>query len=151
MTNQWFLDVKKRLDEELQHPTGIAIERLQAQGMINDLGEVTGHLHRWTAYLAITALKRVTGQPQIDLFRCMMPVFGMPNGTPIDVPRTSLVAYLKARKKIITARRDDRLDLWKEGCDVHLSALGFVRCDSADAAEDNVGILPEFQQSTSRL
>ena len=62
-----------------------------------------------------------------------------------------MVASLKAGKKVITARRDERLGIWREGCSVHLSANGFVLCESVDDGQDNVGSLPEFQQSDSQL
>ena len=57
----------------------------------------------------------------------------------------------REERKVITALRDDRLEMWKEGCDVHLSAKGFVQSDFADNVEDDVGSLPEFQQSNSQL
>jgi hypothetical protein len=101
--------------------------------------------------LAIAEVQRVAGRPQIEAFRRLKPVFGMPGGALIDISRDSMVVYLKEGKTVITALRDDRLDLWKEGCDVHLSANGFVVCDSGGDGEDNVGDLPEFRQSTSRL
>ena len=112
---------------------------------------MTGQLRRWNAFLAITAVKRVAGTREIAVFRCLKPVFGMPGGATIDVSRDSMVAYLKEGKKVITALRDDRLEMWKEGCDVHLSAKGFVQSDFADDVEDDVGSLPEFQQSNSQL
>jgi hypothetical protein len=151
MKNHWLDRAKKRLQAEATQASGIPFDRLRALGMINDNGEVTGHLHRWTAFLAIVEVKRVAGSQRIEVFRCLKPVFGMPGGATIDISRDSMVAYLKEGKKIITAHRDDRLDMWMEGCDVRLSTNGFILCESADDVEDNVGSLPEFQQSNSRL
>ena len=151
MKNHWLEQAKKRLQAEAFEASDVPFDRLRAQGMINDRGEVTGKLHRWNAFLAITEVKRVAGRQQFEAFRCLKPVFGMPGGALIDISRDSMVDYLKEGKKVITALRDDRLGLWKEGCDVHLSANGFVLSDSAGDGEDNVGGLPEFQQSISRL
>jgi hypothetical protein len=151
MKNYWLDEAKKRLQAESSKSSEVQLERLQEQGIINDRGEVTGQLRRWSAFLAITAVKRVAGTREIAVFRCLKPVFGMPGGATIDVSRDSMVAYLKEGKKVITALRDDRLEMWKEGCDVHLSAKGFVQSDFADDVEDDVGSLPEFQQSNSQL
>jgi len=151
MKNYWLDEAKKRLRAESSKSSEVQLERLQEQGIINDRGEVTGQLRRWNAFLAITAVKRVAGAWEIAFFRCLKPVFGMPGGATIDVSRDSMVAYLKEGKKVITALRDDRLEMWKEGCDVHLSAKGFVQSDFADDVEDDVGSLPEFQQSNSQL
>jgi len=151
MKNYWLDEAKKRLRAESSKSSEVQLERLQEQGIINDRGEVTGQLRRWNAFLAITAVKRVAGAREIAFFRCLKPVFGMPGGATIDVSRDSMVAYLKEGKKVITALRDNRLEMWKEGCDVHLSAKGFVQSDSADDVEDDVGSLPEFQQSNTQL
>ena len=151
MKNYWLDEAKKRLQAESSKSSEVQLERLQEQGIINDRGEVTGQLRRWNAFLAITAVKRVAGTREIAVFRCLKPVFGIPGGATIDVSRDSMVAYLKEGKRVITALRDDRLEMWKEGCDVHLSAKGFVQSDFADDVEDDVGSLPEFQQSNSQL
>jgi hypothetical protein len=151
MKNYWLDEVKKRLQADSSQPSDVRFDRLREQGIINDRGEVTGHLHRWDAFLAITEVKRANGAPEIAVFRCLKPVFGMPGTATIDVPRESMLAYLKEGKKVITAHWDDRLGMWKEGQAVHLSAKGFVRGDSADETEDHVGSLPEFKQSNSRL
>ncbi|HEV3341783.1 MAG TPA: hypothetical protein VG125_15560 [Pirellulales bacterium] len=150
MKNHWLDRAKKRLEAEATQP-GAAFDRLQAQGMIDERGEVTGKLHQWDAALAITAIKHATGGPQIQVFRCLKPVFGMPGTATIDISRDSIVTYLKEGKKIITAHRDERLGLWKEGCDVHLSDSGWIVCGSVNGVEDNVGHLPELQQTDSRL
>ena len=151
MKNYWLDEVKKRLEQESAQNSDVHFDRLQALGIIDDCGEVTGKLRRWNAFLAITAVKRVADTRKIAVFRCLKPVFGIPGGATSDVSRDSMVAYLKEGKKVITASRDDRLDIWNEGLDVHLSAKGFVRSDSAVDVEDNVGSLPEFQQSNSQL
>ncbi|MFM9961640.1 MAG: hypothetical protein ACKV2Q_10480 [Planctomycetaceae bacterium] len=150
MTDLWLEQAKKLLEDKLKQDVDVSFDRLQELGMINDRGEVTGRLHRWDAYLAITEVKRAAGQPLIEQFRCLKPVFGMPRGSAIEVSRDSMVDYLKAGKKVITSRRDERLKMWKEGCDVHLSANGFVRCDSSDDMADDVGVLPEFQPHTAQ-
>ena len=88
---------------------------------------------------------------QIDVFRCLKPVFGLPGSATVDISRESMVTYLKEGKKIITAHRDDRLGVWREGCAVHLSVDGWVLCESVNGDEDNVGGLPEFQQTDSQF
>jgi hypothetical protein len=150
MKNHWLDQAKERLQNEPKQP-GAVFERLQLHGMINDRGEVTGKLHNWDAFLAITEVKRVAGKQEIDVFRCLKPVFGLPGSATIDISRESMVTYLEAGKKIITARRDDRLGVWREGCPVHLSDKGWVLCESVDDVKDNVGGLPEFQQTDSQL
>jgi len=149
MKNHWLDRAKKRLQREVKQP-GAVFERLQLQGMIDERGEVTGKVHQWDAFLAITEVKLADSRTQVDVFRCLKPVFGLPGSTTIDIPRDRIVAYLKEGKKIITALRDDRLGVWREGCAVHLSPNGFVVCESVSRVEDkqdNVDVLPEFQQS----
>ena len=119
-------------ESESNEARNVRVERLQEQGLIDHQGEVTGQLRRWHAFLAITAVRRTPGRPQIQTFRCLKPVLGMPGGATIDVCRESMVGYLKEGKTVITATRDDRLDLWKEGCQVHLTGQGSIRCDGAD-------------------
>jgi len=148
MKNHWLDRATERLKAETKQP-GAVFERLQAQGVIDAQGKVTGKLHQWDAFLAITEIKR--GGKRISFFRCLKPVFGLPGGATIDVSRDSMVKYLREGKKIITARRDDRLGMWREGCAVHLSDTGLVLCESVNDVEDNVGGLPEFQQSDSQL
>src|SRR5437773_5170547 len=127
MTNHWLDEVRQRLQAESSQPSGVGFQRLLEQGMINERGEVTGHLRRWDAFLAITEVKHAPGTQKIPQFRCLKPVFGMPGGATIDICRDNVVAYLNEGKKIITARWDDRLAMWKEGCEVHLSPEGFIR------------------------
>jgi hypothetical protein len=150
MKNHWLEVAKKRQQREANQP-GAVFERLQLQGMIDERGEVTGKFHQWDAFLAITEVNRVAGSKQICFFRCLKPVFGLPGSATIDVSRNSMVSYLKEGKKIITAHRDDRLGVWREGCAVHLSDNGWVVCVSVNDVEDNVGDLPEFQQTDSQL
>ena len=77
MKNHWLDRAKKRLQNEANQP-GAVFERLQVQEMIDERGEVTGKLHQWDAFLAITEVKRVAGRKKIDAFRCLKPVFGLP-------------------------------------------------------------------------
>ena len=151
MKNHWLDELKGRLEAESSQPSGVGFDRLREQGIINDRGEVTGHLRRWDAFLAITQVKRTSDSQKIAVFRCLKPVFGMPGNAMIDVSRESMLEYLTHGKKVLTARWDARLAMWKECCEVHRSANGFVRTGSEDAPVDNVGNLPEFVQSTSRL
>lgn len=151
MKNHWLDQLKERLNEESAQPNGLQFERLRESGIIDEHGEVTGQLRQWNAFIAITEIKRVGGSKQIAFFRCLKPVFGMPGGATLDISRDSMVDYLKEGKKIITAKRDDNLGIWKQGCDVRLTTNGFIRCDSVDVAEDDVGPLPEFQQTKSGL
>jgi hypothetical protein len=150
MRNHWLDRAKKRLETEVNQP-GTVFERLQVQGMIDERGEVTGKLHQWDAFLVITEVKRVAGRKQIDLFRCMKPVFGLPGSATIDISRDSMVTYLKEGKKIITAHWDDKLGVWRKGCSIHMSTNGWILCESANDVEDNVGVLAEFQQTDSQL
>jgi hypothetical protein len=145
MNNDWLERAKKRLQADANQPGDVLLERLQVQGVIDEHGEVTGKLHRWDAFLAITEVKHSPNRLQITVFRCLKPVFGLPGSTTIDISRESLVTYLKEGKKVITARWDQRLGIWREGCPVHLSANGFVLCEAIDDVQDNVGSLPEFQ------
>jgi hypothetical protein len=95
MNNHWLDEVKRRLQEESLLPSDIRLERLRELGIINERGEVTGHLHRWDAFLAITEVQRAAGAQEISVFRCLKPVFGMPGGAMSDVSRDSMVGYLK--------------------------------------------------------
>jgi hypothetical protein len=151
MKNYWLDEVKKRLDAESTQNGDVQFDRLRELGIIDEQGEVTGQLHRWDAFLAITEVKHAAGKREIAEFRCLKPVFGMPGTATIDIRRDHMVEYLKEGKKIITAIRDDRLEMWKEVCSVHLSADGFVQSESANGVQDNIGNLPEFHQSNSQL
>jgi hypothetical protein len=150
MNGHWLDEIKKRLLPESDQESGVQFDRLREMGIIDDRGEVTGRLHRWDAFLAITGIKHA-GPDKIAVFRCLKPVFGMPGGATIDVSRESMLGYLREGKKITTAIRDDRLDMWKEANDVHISPNGFIQAGCTNGEQDNVGSLPEFQQSTSRL
>ncbi|MGE0609808.1 MAG: hypothetical protein AB7O62_22145 [Pirellulales bacterium] len=150
MNESWLDELKQRLASDVRDP-GVDYERLQVMGMIDENGEVTGHLRRWDAFLAITAVKRAADGKRIASFRCLKPVFGMPGTATIDISRESMVDYLRQGKKIITASRDDRLDLWLEGCEIQLSAKDYIQCGSAPEGEDNVGDLPRFNLADSRL
>ena len=152
MNDQWFHELKQRVLDASAQPSDVRFQRLREQGIIDDRGEVTGHLRRWNAALAITEVKHTNGAEKIAVFRCLKPVFGMPGGATIDVSRESLLDYLKQGQNVITATWDDRLAMWKEGTEVRLSANGFVRSmDLPDEMEDNVGSLPELRQSNSCL
>ena len=152
MKTHWLDQVKRRLEQESSRQSGLLFERLVEEGIINERGEVTGHAPRWDAYLAIVEVKRAGGDEKIAVFRCLKPVFGMPGGATIDVSRESLVSYLSQGKKVITAHWDERLGMWKQGTEVRLSPRGFVRSGpGGDELKDDVGSLPEFSQSTSRL
>ena len=151
MKNHWLDEAKKRLEADLSEPSDVHFQRLQEQGLINGQGEVTGRLHRWTAYLAVTAVKHDSSGRVITSFRCLKPVFGMPGGATIDVRRESMLEYLNQEKKIITACRDERLNMWKESCEVHLSPHGFIRIDESDELQDNLGDVPEFRQEHTSL
>src|SRR5438876_12047505 len=109
MKNHWLDEVKRRLAEESGQPTDVRFDRLRELGIIDDRGEVTGHLRRWDAFLAITEVKHANGAEKIAVFRCLKPVFGMPGAATIDVSRDIMREYLTQGKKVITARWDDRL------------------------------------------
>jgi hypothetical protein len=112
--------------------------------VINEQGEPTGRLHHWDAFLAITEVKHAENSKQIGAFRCLKPIFGLPGSDTIDIRRDSMEIYLKEGKKVITASRDNKLGVWRQGCAVRLSENGWILCQSADDIEDNVGSLPEF-------
>lgn len=151
MKNHWLDEVKKRLQHESSLPSGVALDRLQEEGIINERGEVTGHLRRWDAFLAVTEVKHSSNAQEITSFRCLKPVFGMPGGAMIDVSRESLVEYLQQGKKIITALHNDKLAMWKEENQVRLSPKGFIRISLAEDGKDDLGDLPEIAHPNSSL
>ncbi len=150
MRNVWLERAKKRLETDGREP-GAVFERLRVQGVINENGEPTGKLHRWDAFLAIIEMKRTGNSKQIDAFRCLRPVFGLPGSDTIDVCRDLMASYLKAGKKIVTAYWDNKLGVWREGFAVRLSDSGWIQCESVDDIQDNVGSLPEFQHSDAHV
>jgi hypothetical protein len=149
MTDQW-LDEAKRLLAEA-NGGDVPFQRLQAQGLVNERGEVTGHLHRWDAFLAITEVKPDPTAKKIASFRCLKPFFGMPGRATIDVRRESIVADLAQGKKIITASWDANLKMWREGSRVRLTGKSFIRTDDQEELADDLGSLPEFHQVQTRL
>jgi hypothetical protein len=150
MGNYWLDQAKKRLESESAKNGDVHLDRLRSTGVIDDKGQVTGKVHRWDAFLAVTAVKR-RGDREISTFRCLKPVFGIPGTATIDISRESMIDYLKQGKKVITATNDARLNLWKEGFAVSLSPGGFIHVGPADKERDDVGPLPEFRQTTSGL
>jgi len=121
-------EIKTKLSPDVQ------FERLQVQGIITENGEVTGKIHRWDSFLAITQTI-----PNSNSFRCVKIIFGSPRVF-VDVPRTKLIEHILNEKKIITAYWDDRLKLWKEGSIVRLTTDDFIRIDSHDIKEDFLGV-----------
>jgi hypothetical protein len=148
--NHWLDEAKKRLEAEASNGNDVRFERLRAQGMITERGEVTGRLHRWNACLAITGRKPDSTGTKILFFRCLKPVFGMPGGATIDIQRDSMVDYLSQGKRVIVAERDERLEMWREGAEVHLSPIGYIRTDLKAEAADQVDV-PEFTHVESGL
>jgi hypothetical protein len=67
MKNDWLDRAKKRLHAKAKEPSGVLLERLQVEGILNDRFEVTGKVHRWDAFLAITAVKYATDRIHADL------------------------------------------------------------------------------------
>ncbi len=146
MNQDWLEQAKEVMANQTPEEAEIVFERLQALGMIDDKGDVTGHLHRWDADLAVTAVKRSPRAKKIAYFRCLKPVFGMPGTATIDISRDSLEDYVKQNKKVITAHWDGRLEMWKEGKLIQLTASGYLRTDSNGEAADDLGNLPDFAQ-----
>ena len=153
MTNDGLLEqLRKHLDELSKEPADVTLDRLREIGIIDEHGEVTGHVRRWLSTFAITAVQHNSQGDRIESFRCLKPVFGLPGDKTTDISRDAMVGYLKKGEPVITAIWDARLDMWKQGGEVRLSDDGFVVCDSSGAAtQDDVGDLPEFQQSTPKL
>ena len=151
MNQDWLKEAKDLFKSRTAEDRKISFERLQAIGIIDDKGQVTGHVHRWDADLAVTAVKRSPRAKKISCFRCLKPVFGMPGTATIDVSRDNLEDYLKQNKKIITAHWDERLKMWKEGKPIHLTASGYLRTDANGEAADSLGKLPEIAQRQTRL
>jgi len=143
MNKHWLDELKERLANEVVDPD-VMLDRLVLSGIIDDKGQVTGHLIRWDADFAIAEIRLAADTKQIDRFRCLNPVFGMP-GTELRVlDRDTMLGYLKAGKKIITAEWDARLSMWRQGPLVQLSANAWIVCDPKDDNGDNVGHLPTF-------
>jgi len=74
MTRHWLEEAKLKMLAEPPPDPKVLFDRLIAQGIIDQNGEVTGHLHRWDAFLAITEIRYMTDRTQIQLFRCLKPV-----------------------------------------------------------------------------
>jgi hypothetical protein len=142
MSNHWLEEAKKRLENRPQEPADVFFDRMRAEGMIDDQGQVTGHLHRWAAHLAIVQADCGGNSPTIRHFKCMKLVFGMPGGPLIDVSRDNLINDIKQGRHVITATWDDRLKIWREGAKVHLSPSGAIRIDEKDEPTDELGRLP---------
>ncbi len=151
MNQEWLERAKEIIRNQTPEEAEIVYERLQAKGLIDEHGDVTGHLHRWDADLAVTAVQRSPRAKKISCFRCLKPVFGMPGTTTIDLSRDNLADYLKQNKKIITALWDDRLQMWREGKPIHLTAGGYLRTDANGEAADSLGKLPAIEQGQTRL
>lgn len=146
MNHEWLKQAKEVMGNQTPEEAEIVFECLQVLGMIDEKGDVTGHLHRWDADLAVTAVKRSPRAKKIASFRCLKPIFGIPGPANIDVSRDTLVDYLRQNKEIITARWDDRLKMWREGKPIHLTAGGYLRTDANGEAADCLGQLPEIGQ-----
>lgn len=144
MTNDWLDDLKSNLKKEEELPSSRSLERLSKLGMIDAKGEVTGRLHRWTAFLAITATTPSRNN-RFDYFRCIKPVFGMPGPETTDISRGSMLVLLRQQKKIIVATYLAEIDLWEEGPAVILTSDDKITIDCDVKGQDYVGNLPTFQ------
>jgi hypothetical protein len=93
----------------------------------------------------VTAVKRDSSKKQIQHFRCLKPVLGMPGAAEIYVRRESLAKYIgEENKRVVTAYLDEKQNRWKEGEEVHLTSRGYLRTDANDIEEDDLGDLPEI-------
>lgn len=129
-------------------PAKERFQRLVEKGVVDEKGEVK----LWDANLAVVGVKRKSGGKQIDYFRCLMPVFGMPGTAQVDMRRESLIKEIKdSNKRVITAYLDKHRNRWQEGEDIHVTSHGYVRTDANEIDEDNLGELPEFHSVNSRL
>ena len=129
-------------------PTKQRLERLIASGVIDEQGKVP----LWSAFLAVIAVKRSNDGKRIEYFRCLQPMLGMPGAAEVDIRRDSMLQYVgKETKRVITAYRDERRNLWREGAEVRQTSKGYLRTDANDLKEDNFGDLPTFSMLNSRL
>ncbi|MFO0968382.1 MAG: hypothetical protein U0793_22735 [Gemmataceae bacterium] len=142
MNDDWVEKAKENLAAGMSLSSGLKLDRLKAQGIIDERGQPLTDVRRWDAYLAVVEVRHASSEI-IACFRCLKPVFGMPGGATIDIERDSMLRYLREGKKVITATRDSRLNLWREGVELRLNASGFIRSDSSDALMDEVGSVPE--------
>lgn len=149
MTDNWLEQAKRKLDQAKDTPAQIVFDRLKAQGLVDDDGDVTGHLHRWKASRAIVNAHYSADRKHILHFRCLLPIFGMPGSATVDISRKNLIRDLESGKSVITAHWDDRLNIWREGPAVHLNSSGGIRVDDRDLSDDDVGDVAEFHRTST--
>ncbi len=142
MNNGFLEQIKKALSEKTPEDTIRSMERLQAQGLLDEDWNVTGQFHRWDAYLAIIEV-RYDADNKIVCCKSFSPIFGRPEGPERVDSREQLVEWLRAGKKLITAWRDERLELWREGQTVVLSSEGFITIEGTNEGRDCLGDVPE--------
>ncbi len=140
-TNFWLDRAKERLKEQLP---GVLFERLQAQAVINERGEVNVMLHQWDAFLAIVELNRATDSTRIHAFRCLRPEFGLPGNALIDVTRDSMVAHLRDGKKSL---RPAETQGWVSGGKDALFVFRTTDTSNADRVMISMTMLDLFQSS----
>jgi len=141
-------DWRKQFDREMEIKSSMkpedGFDALVAMGIIDEEGRVTGHLHRWDAYLAIEKVTFNADRTKVAVLHCRKPFYGQPGGEPRDVTREALIDFMKKGKKIITTYWDQRLRLWMEGDVVRLTPKGFLRVDRKKEAADYLGNVPEL-------
>lgn len=141
-----FLQMKRAIDAFTAKPSGEAFLDMQRSGLVDS----KGGLQQWDAFLAIVATN-ATDSLNATHFRCRKPALGLPGGAEIVISRESMVHYLRAGKRIITAFRDEETGALREGEEVHLTSDNAIRTDASDFDSDNIGILPHFGQIQNRM
>ena len=145
--NDFFRRSQEALQRYLQRPADEQIQRLIDKGVIDEQGKVQS----WNSFLAITAVKPETSGKRISAFRCLKPWMNMPGTAEIDVTRESMINYVRQGKLVVTATLDQQKNRWIEREKVHLTSNGFLRTDANETEEDNIGELPKFVATTSKL
>lgn len=119
--------------------------RLQRHGLI----DAEGKTQAWDAFLAVVAVRWDSGRAV--QFRCRQPVFSMLGTAEIDVSRESMTEYLKDGRRIISAPVDAATGAITEGEELSLTSHDSIRTDANDTPDDNLGNLPSFTVTSSRL
>lgn len=143
--NEWHNELRKRLKESHDEQAGVLFDRLVASGIINESGEVTGHVHRWDCKLALVEIL-LRKDETIQTVLGFMPVFGIPRQNQMEMEeysRDTVVELLQSGRKVIAAKWNPRLKMWLMGPTVRLNSSNHLRVDDSEENVDDLSDLPE--------
>jgi len=151
MNDKHLLEEAQRILDKLRdQPSRARFQALVDSGLVNEDGEVNLW---WDAKFAVVAISQSSRDGRIRMFRCLMPFQGNPGAAEVDISRETLIKEIEQGNQVITATFDEIGKRWTPGETVYVTDNQFlqVKTKPNGKLEDDLGELPHFKQTTSRL